>query len=98
MGWNNIHRFNLANLVLHLFALAFNNAKIDYYVFSSSFITNCILLVVYVDNIVITSSDKEGIQRLKHFLRVEFCTKDLGRLCNFLGREVADSSSSISLS
>lgn len=65
--------------------------------FYSSSIASCILLVVYVD-IVIISSDTEDIQSLKHFLKVEFYTNDLGQLRHFVGIEVAYSGCSISLS
>uniref|UniRef100_A0A2N9EXN8 4-alpha-glucanotransferase n=1 Tax=Fagus sylvatica TaxID=28930 RepID=A0A2N9EXN8_FAGSY len=54
--------------------------------------------VVYVDDIVITGSDKEGIQILINHLSSSFLTKDLGKLRYFLGIEVARSKASISLS
>ncbi|KAL4291205.1 hypothetical protein GQ457_14G013760 [Hibiscus cannabinus] len=50
-----------------------------------------ILLLVYVDDIIITGDDKEGILLLKRLLTVEFETKDLGKLRYFLGMEVARS-------
>ncbi|RVX07639.1 Retrovirus-related Pol polyprotein from transposon TNT 1-94 [Vitis vinifera] len=53
----------------------------------------CIYLVVYVDDIVITSSDQNGIQKLKQHLFTHFQTKDLGKLKYFLGIEIAQSSS-----
>ena len=58
----------------------------------------CIYLVVYVDDIVITGSDQEGIQKLKQHLFTHFQTKDLGKLKYFLGIEIAQSSSSVVLS
>ncbi|RVW47659.1 Retrovirus-related Pol polyprotein from transposon TNT 1-94 [Vitis vinifera] len=53
----------------------------------------CIYLVVYVDDIVITGSDQDGIQKLKQHLFTHFQTKDLGKLKYFLGIEIAQSSS-----
>jgi hypothetical protein len=57
-----------------------------------------ILLVVYVDDIVITSDDSGGIAQLKLFLQQKFHTKDLGKLKYFLGIEVARSRKGINLS
>ncbi|RVW25075.1 putative mitochondrial protein [Vitis vinifera] len=58
----------------------------------------CIYLVVYADNIVITGSDQNGIQKLKQHLFTHFQTKDLGKLKYFLGIEIAQSSSGVVLS
>ena len=49
----------------------------------------CIYLVVYVDDIVITGSDQGSIQNLKQHLFTNFQTKDLGKLKYFLGIEIA---------
>ncbi|RVX22605.1 Retrovirus-related Pol polyprotein from transposon TNT 1-94 [Vitis vinifera] len=58
----------------------------------------CIYLVVYVDDIVITGSDQDDIQKLKQHLFTHFQTKDLGKLKYFLGIEIAQSSSGVVLS
>ncbi|XP_077223377.1 uncharacterized protein LOC143856981 [Tasmannia lanceolata] len=71
---------------------------VDHSVFSHQSSAGCIMLIVYIDDIIITGSDSEGIQKLKAFLQKEFATKDLGRLRYFLGIEVAYSSSGLSLS
>ena len=47
----------------------------------------CIYLIVYVDDIVITSNDQDGIERLKQHFFSHFPTKDLGKLKYFLGIE-----------
>ena len=47
-----------------------------------------ILLVMYVDDIVITKSDSKGISSLKSFLHSQFHTKDLRMLRYVLGIEV----------
>ena len=41
-------------------------------------IGQCIYLIVYVDDIVITSNDQNGIQKLKQHLFSHFQIKDLG--------------------
>ena len=51
----------------------------------------CIYLTLYVDDIVITSNDQDGIRKLKHHLFSHFQTKDLEKLKYFLRIEVAQS-------
>jgi len=71
---------------------------VDHSVFHTRTSTGMILLVVYVDDIVITGDDSMGIQKLKCFLQSQFQTKDLGQLKYFLGIEVARSQLGIALS
>lgn len=47
------------------------------------------ILIVYVDDIVITGNDTKEISDLKHHLAQEFEVKDLGHLRYFLGIEVS---------
>ena len=58
----------------------------------------CIYLIVYVDNIIITGSDRDGIQKLKQNLFNHFQIKDLRKLKHFLGIEVAQSNSDVVIS
>ena len=70
----------------------------NHFVFSHTFDKGKILLIIYVDDIIITSDDKQGIDDLKRYLQNSFQTKDLGKLLYFLGIEVARSKEGISLS
>ena len=47
------------------------------------------ILLLYVDDMIITSDDMRGIQDLKHFLSCQFEMKDLGPLNYFLSLEVS---------
>lgn len=53
------------------------------------------IIIVYVDDIILTGDHEEEIKRLKGFLAKEFEIKDLGNLKYFLGMEVARSKKSI---
>ena len=63
-------------------------SKSDHSVFYRNSNSDIILLVVYVDDMVITGSGFKGISSLKSFLQNQFHTKDLGMLRYFLGIEV----------
>ena len=58
----------------------------------------CIYFIVYVDDIVITGSDWDGIQKLKQHHFSHFQTKDLEKLKYFLGIGVAPSNSRVVIS
>ena len=73
-------------------------SKYDNSVFYRNSSSGIILLVVYVDDIVITGSDSKGISSLKSFLHIQFHTKDLGMLRYFLSIEVMRSKRGIFLS
>ena len=72
--------------------------KSDHSVFYKQTRCGIILLVVYVDDIIITRSDIVGISSLKSFLHNQFHTKDLGILKYFLGVEVTRNKKGIFLS
>ena len=55
----------------------------------------CIYLIVYVDDIIITGSDQDGIQKLKQHLCNHFQTKDFGKLKYLIGIDVAQSNSGV---
>ena len=63
-------------------------SKSDHSVFYMNSSSGIILLVVYVEDIVITKNDFKGISSLKSFLQSQFHTNDLGMLRYFWGIEV----------
>lgn len=70
----------------------------DYYVFFLHYSTNQhIFLVVYIDDFVITRDNTKGIHLLKTHLFKNIQTKGLGSLKYFLGIEVAQSLSGITI-
>ncbi|XP_022152743.1 uncharacterized protein LOC111020391 [Momordica charantia] len=73
-------------------------SKSNHSVFYKKSESGVILLVVYVDDIVITGNDSSGILSLKSFLHSQFHTKDLGMLKYFLGIEVTRNKKGIFLS
>ncbi|KAI3788025.1 hypothetical protein L2E82_00620 [Cichorium intybus] len=56
------------------------------------------IMIVYVDDIIITGSFDKQIHELKGLLSKEFKIKDLGQLKYFLGMEIARSKNGISVS
>ncbi|KAJ9561711.1 hypothetical protein OSB04_006871 [Centaurea solstitialis] len=60
----------------------------DYSIFFRQKQGKKIIVVVYVDDIIITGDDEVGITELKQFLQSQFQISDLGRLWYFLGIEV----------
>ena len=78
--------FGKFNEVIEKFDM--QKSKSDHSVFYRNSQVGIILLVVYVDDIIITMNDMTGISSLKSFLYGQFHTKDLGILKYFLGVEV----------
>ena len=71
----------------------------DYFVFyHHKSLGQCIHLIVYVDDIVITSSDQNGIQKLKQHLFSHIQTKDLRKLKYSLRIEIVQSNSDVVMS
>ena len=65
----------------------YTQSKHDYNLFLHSSSQHLTIVVVYVDDILITGSDSAVIQLLKHNLHTAFGIKDLALLHYFLGFE-----------
>ncbi|MFV0960674.1 reverse transcriptase domain-containing protein, partial [Klebsiella pneumoniae] len=76
----------------------FSKCKCDHSIFLRKRGSLSTIVLIYVDDIIITGSDKEGIEKIKFFLKQKFDIKDLGKIKYFLGIEFARSNKGLPLS
>jgi hypothetical protein len=76
----------------------FKQSNSDHTLFIKHRLSKVTVLIVYVDDMIITGDDEEEIPRLQKELATEFEMKNLGGLKYFLGIEVARSNQGIFLS
>ncbi|CAM8929156.1 unnamed protein product [Rhodiola kirilowii] len=69
----------------------------DYSLFTMTTTEDFLILLVYVDDVVLTGTSSALIEKVKQFIHDKFQIKDLGSLKYFLGLEVARSSDGIFL-
>jgi len=80
-----------------LLGFSFTQSQYDPSLFIQRNSTGIVVLLVYVDDIVVTGSDREGISKIKELLHSCFHMKDLGHLTYFLGLEVHSQQKGISV-
>nr|KYP44790.1 hypothetical protein KK1_033709 [Cajanus cajan] len=73
---------------VNLLWLGFQHAQLDHSLFIFTSRTTVIYILIYVDDIIITSNSSVAIQNLVHTLHQSFPLKDMGKLHYFLGIEV----------
>jgi len=71
-----------------LLGFSFIQSRYDPSLFIQRSLKRIVILLVYVDDIVVTGSDQETIGTIKRLLHSTFHMKDLGQLTYFLGLEV----------
>ncbi|KAL0746111.1 hypothetical protein Bca101_101377 [Brassica carinata] len=76
----------------------FRKSELDNTLFTLTTPSGIICLLVYVDDIIITGSDKIGIRETKEFLKSDFEIKDLGEMKYFLGIELCRSKEGLFMS
>ena len=76
----------------------YKQARADHTLFYRSLSEKIMIVIVYVDDIVVTGNDRVEIERIKKKLACDFEMKDLGDLRNFLKMEVARNKNEISVS
>ena len=74
-----------------IFRLGYTASPYDSTLFLRRTDKGTILLLLFVDDMIITGDDLSGIQELKDFLSQQFEMKDLGHLSYFLGLEITHS-------
>ncbi|XP_019465371.1 PREDICTED: uncharacterized protein LOC109363566 [Lupinus angustifolius] len=108
-GWS-LHQMDVKNAFLHgdltediymtpppgLFSFS-EGSQYDSSLFIHKTQVGIVLLLIYVDDMVITGSDDVSIQHLKRQLQASFQMKDLGCLHYFLGLEVHSNSKGVLL-
>ncbi|XP_058746738.1 uncharacterized mitochondrial protein AtMg00810-like [Vicia villosa] len=84
----------LTSLIVHH---RYHQATSDHSLFVKYSNTNITILLVYVDDVLLTGNSLEDLTFIKNTLQEAFKIKDLGTLKYFLGSEVSHSSKGISL-
>ena len=87
-----------AKLSFSLLKNNFVKSTADHSMFIKHTQNSTTIILVYVDDIIVTGNDNEEIKRVKQSLKDEFDIKDLGKLSYFLGIEIAHSSKGLFLS
>ena len=82
----------------YLISCNFKVSNADHSLFTKCDGTNTTLVLVYVDDIIVTGNNFEHIQKIKKQLKENFDIKDLGYLKYFLGIEVAFSNKGLFIS
>jgi Reverse transcriptase (RNA-dependent DNA polymerase) len=78
--------------------IGFKRSEADSSMFTNTSNKGIVVILIYVDDLVITGSNLSGIETLKHHLSLEFDIKDLGNLKYFLGIDIARSNKGLFLS
>ena len=81
-----------------LITFGFSQSKSDYSLFIKGSSSSFVILLVYVDDIIITRHSQHVIDSLKQFLHRQFKLKDLRPLKYFLGLEIVRSAQGLVLS
>lgn len=76
-------------LIVKVHNYGFKQFSFDYCLFIKQAKDDFIVLIVYVDDMLITSLNEQPIQYVKHFLHQQFTIRDLGYAKIFLAMEIS---------
>ena len=88
-GLKQAHRAWFAKFSSTVCQFVFQSSPHDHALFIQKTTRGYTLLLLYVDVMIITGDDLQGISDLKSFLKQQFDMKDLGLLSFFLGLEIS---------
>ncbi|XP_057996557.1 uncharacterized mitochondrial protein AtMg00810-like [Hevea brasiliensis] len=88
-GLKQAFRAWFAKLSSTISKLGFSSSSFDSAIFIRKTYKGYTLLLLYVDDMIITGDDLQGVKEVQNFLYTQFEMKDLGRLSYFLGLEVS---------
>ncbi len=74
-----------------------SNIQCNFFILCEKNKSRIIVIVIYVDDVIVTGNSDVNIFHLKKLLKQKFEMKDLGKLCYFLSIEVIKSLKGISL-
>jgi hypothetical protein len=97
-GLNQAPRAWYSRLSKNLIEIGFNSSKVDTSLFFYSRNEITMFMLIYVDDIIVVSSNNDTITALLQDLQKDFTLKDLGKLHYFLGIEVNQTADGILLS
>jgi hypothetical protein len=81
-----------------LLYIDFSRCHFDPNIYTKKVGNHLIILVLYVDDLILTGSDPKLLTHVKSNLKKKFEMTDLGHLCYFLGLQVLQTKEAISLS
>ncbi|CAL1353265.1 unnamed protein product [Linum trigynum] len=87
-----------AKLTEALTNFGFTQSYSDYSLFTKQTPEGILVMLVYVDDLILSGNSMKLIQGAKNYLSQQFKVRDLGELKYFLGLEIARSASGISVS
>ena len=96
--WNRRPEAGFVSFQLPYSTLVFFQSKADYSMFTQTQGKSFTVVLLYIDDMIITGNNDAAIRDLKHFLSTRFKIKDLDPLKYFIGAEIAQSKSGISFS